>query len=202
MIVIVDYNMGNILSVQNMLKKIGYQAIITSDAEVVNKAEKIILPGVGAFDRAMKNIESLGLLEVLNYKALKEKVPILGICLGMQLLTKSSEEGQLPGLGYIYGHTQKFVFSDTNWKIPHMGWNEVKPRISATLFKNLDSDSRFYHVHSYYVVCENDNDIAATTSYGIDFTSSIEIDNIFGTQFHPEKSHKFGKQLLSSFCQI
>lgn len=202
MIIIVDYKMGNILSVQNMLKKIGYQSIITSDVKVLRNANKIILPGVGSFDRAMKNIETLGLLDELNHKVLKQKVPILGICLGMQLLTKSSEEGQLQGLGYIEGHTRKFVFSDNIRKIPHMGWNEVKPNPNATLFKNVEFPCRFYHVHSYFVDCKDEQDIAATTNYGMDFTCSVEHENIFGTQFHPEKSHRFGKMLLTSFCQL
>lgn len=204
MITIVDYGMGNLSSVFNMLKKIGVPAEISSDTEVIKKAAKIILPGVGAFDNAMENINRLGLLPILNKKAKEEKIPILGICLGMQLLTLKSEEGKLKGLGWIDAETKKFDFPQpNNNKVPHMGWNIAKICQSNTIFKEMDiEESRFYFVHSYHVVCNNPDNILAKTFYGYDFTSSIYSENIYGTQFHPEKSHKFGMKLLENFAKL
>ena len=203
MVTIVDYGMGNLASIKNMLKKIGTGAEITSDSEVLKKATKIILPGVGAFDNAMDNIKNRGLLEVLTYKAMIEQIPFLGICLGMQILMDKSEEGTLPGLGWISGQVKRFAFEqgEQHLKVPHMGWNLINARDTSNLFKNLH-DPRFYFVHSYYVHCENEEDILATTKYGIQFVSSVRRVNIFGTQFHPEKSHKFGMQVLRNFLEI
>lgn len=203
MITIVDYGMGNLASIKNMLKKIGVRAEITSSPEVIMKAEKIILPGVGAFDKAMGNINSMGLLEVLNKKANEEKVPLLGICLGMQILMKSSEEGIAPGLGWIEGEVKRFTFESgsAQLKVPHMGWNLVSTSDVSFLFKNLIAP-RFYFVHGYYVKCRNAEDVLATSNYGYEFHSAVHRGNIFGTQFHPEKSHKFGMQLLRNFVEI
>ena len=203
MIAIVDYGMGNLASIKNMLKKLGVPSEITSSPSVLEKAEKIILPGVGAFDNAMINIRNFGLIDILTNKALKEKVPILGICLGMQVLMSSSEEGQESGLGWIEGKSLRFRFSDSNpqLKVPHMGWNRVYPKDTTSLYKNI-VDPRFYFVHSFYVKCQRPEDSLAKTSYGFDFDSSIHKENIYGTQFHPEKSHKFGMQLLKNFVEI
>ena len=203
MVTIVDYGMGNLASIKNMLKKIGTGAEITSDSEVLKKATKIILPGVGAFDNAMDNIKNRGLLEVLTYKAMIEQIPFLGICLGMQILMNKSEEGTLPGLGWINGQVKRFTFEQgaQQLKVPHMGWNLIEARDTSNLFRNLN-EPRFYFVHSYYVHCENEEDILATTKYGIQFVSSVRRVNIFGTQFHPEKSHKFGMQVLRNFLEI
>jgi glutamine amidotransferase len=201
MIVIVDYGMGNLGSIANMLKKLGAEAVITSDKSVIAAADKIILPGVGAFDNGMKNLERLGLLPVLHRKALEEKVPVLGICLGMQLLTRGSEEGDLPGLGWINAETLKFRFdkASSGLKVPHMGWNTVTVNGGNGLFKDIGDEPRFYFVHSYYVKCNEQSDILATTSYGHEFTSAVTRGNIMGTQFHPEKSHKFGMKVLKNF---
>ncbi len=204
MIVIVDYGMGNIGSILNMLKKIGHKAVISSDPGAILDAEKLILPGVGSFDTGMRHLHDSKLLDALNEKALNLKTPILGICLGMQLLTEGSEEGDLPGLGWIPGETIKFRFEGDNakLKVPHMGWNGVTPASRETLFYNLeDPETRFYFVHSYRVVCRNPEDALATTRYGVEFHSSVQRGNIMGTQFHPEKSHKFGMQLLRNFAE-
>jgi glutamine amidotransferase len=178
MIVVIDYGMGNLGSIANMIKKVGYKCIITSDLEEIKKATKLILPGVGSFDNGMKNLEKLGMIEVLNQKVLIEKTPILGICLGMQLMTKSSEEGNLLGLGWIDAQTKKFV-SDT-LKIPHMGWNIIKHQKDSKLFDELESEKRFYFVHSYCVSCNQEVDILTYTNYIQDFVSSFQKENIIG----------------------
>ncbi len=195
--------MGNIGSIVNMIKKSGSESMVTSDPVIIDKAEKIIIPGVGAFDNGMKNLSEYGLIDVLNKKVLEEKVPILGICLGMQLMAKSSEEGVLPGLGWIDGVCKKFRFDDNNshLRIPHMGWNEVNIIKKDGIFRNMYEDASFYFVHSYHVVCHDAQDVAATTGYGYEFTSSLQHENIYATQFHPEKSHKFGLLVMKNFAE-
>jgi glutamine amidotransferase len=203
MTVIIDYGLGNLGSMANMLKKIGVQAVVSSDPLVISKAEKLILPGVGSFDGGMKNLESRGLLQVLNKRVLEDKVLILGVCLGMQLLSNKSEEGQMTGLGWLDAKTIRFNFQDANvnLKIPHMGWNQLNIRQAHPLLADLENVNRFYFVHSYHVVCADQDNILATTSYGFDFTSAIVKGNIMGVQFHPEKSHKFGMRLLRNFVE-
>lgn len=201
MVTIIDYGMGNLGSIVNMIKKIGGDSILTSDKSAIEKAQKLILPGVGAFDNGMKHINELGISELLTRKVLSEKIPLLGICLGMQLLTKGSEEGILPGLGWVDAETIKFK-SDSSIRIPHMGWNTVKVMKPNPLINNEDPDTRFYFVHSYYVKCHQPEDILLTTNYGIEFTSGLQHGNIWGVQFHPEKSHKFGMRLLTNFLAI
>lgn len=203
MITIIDYGMGNLGSIINMFKRINVASKITSDIDEIYKSEKILLPGVGAFDAAMKRINEAGFKEVLNEKALKEKIPVLGICLGMQLLTRSSEEGQLEGLAWIPADTLKFRFDQSlNLKIPHMGWNLVHAKKASRLTENFYGETKFYFVHSYYVKADNIDDVLTTTHYGIDFHSIIQHENIYGAQFHPEKSHKFGMRLLENFARI
>ena len=204
MIVIVDYGIGNLGSVLNMLKKVGADAVISSDPVEIEKADKLILPGVGAFDAGMKQLHDSQLIGVLSEKALARRTPTLGICLGMQLLMGNSEEGELPGLGWIEGSNVRFRMEDDNGhlKVPHMGWNTVLPKRHDSLFKDLDHEARFYFVHSYRVVCKNDSDVLATTHHGEDFVSALQNGNIMGTQFHPEKSHKFGMKLLSNFAGL
>jgi glutamine amidotransferase len=201
MIVIIDYGMGNSGSILNMLKKFNAEATISSKIQDIEKANKFILPGVGAFDDAMKNLNGLNLLSILHDKVIVKKTPILGICLGMQIFTKHSEEGHLPGLGWIDGETVKFRFHNesSKLKIPHMGWNTVKIIKDDILFRDSGEEYRFYFVHSYHVICKFKSDIVTTTHHGYNFVSSIHRGNIFGTQFHPEKSHKFGMQLLKNF---
>ncbi len=202
MIVIIDYGMGNVGSIQNMIKKIGENAIISKEVDVINQASKIILPGVGAYDTAMEKISSNGLLDILNKKAYIDKIPILGICLGMQLLTNGSEEGKLPGLGWIPGFAKKFNFTDSAYKVPHMGWNRVVKTNFSPLTQNFTHEYRFYHVHSYYIQVEQEIHSILKTTYGITFDSGIQKDNIMGVQFHPEKSHTFGMHLMKNFVSI
>ena len=205
MITIVDYGMGNLGSIKNMFKYIGVETTIESDVDKIKNASKILLPGVGSFDTAMKKINESDLKEVLNEKALKEQVPVLGICLGMQLLTNSSEEGSLAGLGWIDAKTMSFKNRiDKKYRIPHMGWNIVnKSNVSLLTngFEEFD-ETRFYFVHSYFVKVENEKNSILKTSYGVEFDSAIQKDNIYGAQFHPEKSHKFGMKLFENFARI
>ncbi len=203
MIVIVDYDMGNLGSIANMLKKVGAKATISSDPAVVGEAEKLILPGVGAFDNGMKNLNEMGLLSVLNQKVLREKTPVLGVCLGMQLLTRRSEEGKLPGLGWIEADTIKFNFNGqaASLKVPHMGWNYIDVCQTNSLFQEMPDHSRFYFVHSYYVNCDDNRTILATARYGLEFAAAVASENVLGVQFHPEKSHKFGMRLYKNFVE-
>lgn len=204
MILVVDYGMGNVGSILNMLKKIGAQVITSAEPEVIRRADKLILPGVGAFDSGMKRLEELGLIDVLHHQVLDRGVPVLGVCLGMQLLTRRSEEGVRPGLGWIPGETIRFRMGDDHagLKIPHMGWNTISVRRVGAIFAGLERGSRFYFVHSYHVVCDDPEDILTTTFYGYDFVSSAQRRNVLGTQFHPEKSHKFGMKLLRNFVEM
>jgi glutamine amidotransferase len=203
MITIIDYKTGNLGSIQNILKKIGEDSVITSDKDEIDQATKLILPGVGTFDTGMKNLSALDLIDVLNKKVLVEKTPVLGICLGMQLLSSGSEEGLLSGLGWIDALTFRFQFKDTmEYKIPHMGWNFIKPMKNSRLFDNMYPDARFYFVHSYFFRANDKDDILASTAYEIEFTSAVEKGNILGVQFHPEKSHKFGMKLLKNFVDF
>ena len=200
MITIIDYKTGNLGSIQNILKHIGEKSVITSDKDEIARAKKLILPGVGAFDTGMGNLMKLDLIELLNKKILNEKIPVLGICLGMQLLSEKSDEGTLPGLGWIKARTSRFNFVDTSkYKIPHMGWNFIRQTKPSNLLNNMFPDSRFYFVHSFFFNPDDKSDILATTTYEIEFTSAIERENILGVQFHPEKSHKFGMKLLKNF---
>lgn len=203
MIVVIDYGLGNLGSILNMLKKIQAEAVISRNPEQILKADKLILPGVGSFDNGMRNISELGLRDVLELKVMKEKTPILGICLGLQLFTEASEEGKLPGLAWLKARTARFKVdsSQNHLRVPHMGWNSVKKTKDSTMLNGFDSDWRFYFVHSYHVEVDDDNDALLKTHYGYDFVSAIEKDNIFGVQFHPEKSHKFGMQLFKNFVQ-
>src|ERR1700740_67907 len=203
MIVIVDYGIGNLASVLNMFKKIGVKDVyISSDKAVIEKATKILLPGVGAFDAGMLNLEKSGLIPLLNKKVLEQKTPVLGICLGMQLLTKKSEEGVKNGLGWIDAETVKFDFnSSLKLKIPHMGWNYINVNKANPLIKTKRKN-RFYFVHSYYVKCFDETQSIATSNYGIDFTCMVNKGNVYGAQFHPEKSLKFGMKLLENLSKL
>jgi len=206
MITIVDYGMGNLGSIVNMFRKIGVQTLVTEEPAGVEHADKLLLPGVGAFDTAMTRIGQQGLLSLLNKKALVEKVPILGICLGMQLLTDSSEEGTLPGLGWIPARTLAFKarIDTARYKVPHMGWNTVEKNADSSLTEGFEpyEEVRFYFVHSYFVQCDDDRHSILKTTYGLRFDSAIQNGNIYGAQFHPEKSHTFGMQLFRNFARL
>lgn len=202
MITIIDYGMGNLGSMLNMFRRIGVNACIESNTDAIAKAEKLVLPGVGAFDAAMQRInETDGLRDVLDYKALKQSVPVLGVCLGMQLLTCSSEEGQLSGLSWIPSTTKRFPRTK-ELKVPHMGWNIAKPNALNPITSDVGEEPRYYFVHSYYVQVDDYRHSLMRTSYGIEFDAAIGRDNIFGVQFHPEKSHRYGMQLLKNFAEL
>jgi glutamine amidotransferase len=201
MIVIVDYRLGNLGSIKNMLKRIGSESLISSNVSDIERAEKLILPGVGNFEQGMRNLEALGLLPVLEERVIQKRAPILGICLGMQLFTRKSEEGESTGLGWIDAEVVRFKFDDKerHLKIPHMGWNLVEIRQRDPLFEEMYPEPRFYFVHSYHVACRNEEEVLTQTFYGYKFVSSVKKENIYGVQFHPEKSHKFGMKLLDNF---
>lgn len=199
-IVIIDYGMGNIGSIVNMFKYLGIAALESSDKEIISSADKLILPGVGNFDKAVENINSLNLYDTIKEMALVKKVPFLGICLGMQLMCKESEEGKLAGLSLVDAVVKKFNFSkDSNMKVPHMGWDYIDIQKDSTIMNDLDNRSKFYFVHSYFVSCQDVSDVLTYTTYGKEFVSSFEKDNIIGVQFHPEKSHKYGISLFKNF---
>lgn len=193
--------MGNLGSMRNMVKRIGYSAVIESDPLKIASASKLILPGVGAFDAAINKInQKKGLRSVIEDKA-EENIPILGVCLGMQLLTDKSEEGNLPGLGLVSGETYLFPKSP-EFKVPHMGWNICNTKRPSPLTKGIEDKIRYYFVHSFYVKVEHSENSIMSTNHGLEFDSVIGKGNIFGVQFHPEKSHKFGMQLLKNFIEL
>jgi len=203
MIVILDYQMGNVGSIRNMLQRVGVEATISAQSEVIAQARAIILPGVGAFDAGMMHLQASGLRGLLDELVLERRRPVLGICLGMQLLCRRSEEGRLPGLGWLDADVVRFQFpqEESPLRIPHMGWNSVEVRRADSLFQDHPERPRYYFVHSYHVVCDRQEDILAETCYGRRFASSVQKSHIFGTQFHPEKSHRFGMHLLTNFAK-
>lgn len=204
MIGIVNYGMGNTGSILNMLKKIGVEAIITNEKQELEQVDKIILPGVGTFDQGMYHLQSLNLVEFLRDLALNKQIPFLGICLGMQLMGRKSEEGHLPvkGLQLIPFDNIKFDFSlDTNLKVPHMGWDVVELTQSDPLLAGIESTQRYYFVHSYHAVCDNYKNVLMSCDYGYKFVAAVKKENVYGVQFHPEKSHKFGLKLLENFAR-
>ena len=200
MIGIINYGLGNLGSIRNMLTRLGYLSQIIDKPEDLKNATKIILPGVGSFDVGMSFLKNGGWVDILQEQTQKNKIPTLGICLGMQLMTKNSEEGKEQGLGWIDASVLKFP--DGNLRVPHMGWNTVIPTSrDSRLIRMEDEADRFYFVHSYYVKLNDEKLEAGFTNYGFRFTSAFQKENIYGVQFHPEKSHRFGKELLKTFCQ-
>jgi glutamine amidotransferase len=203
MIVIVDHGMGNLGSVHNMLHKIGADARRSSDRDVIARADKVVLAGIGAFDGAAARLAELGLVDVLNDLALERRVPILGVCLGMQLMAKSSEEGEQTGLGWIDADVRRFSFGPAvRLPVPHMGWEVVTPTRQSPLFDPAGDELRFYFSHAYHLVCHDPGDVVATATYGYEFPAAIEHGNILGTQFHPEKSHVFGLDVYRRFVRL
>ena len=203
MISVIDYGAGNIGSVLNMIRKVGGKAAATSQPGDLLGAKKILLPGVGSFDNAMQKLDHLGLIQPLRECA-KAGIPLFGICLGMQLLSDGSEEGVLPGLGLIPGRVRRFHFNNDYppLKVPHMGWNQVVTSKSHSLADGLESGARFYFVHSYHFECQDSANELFKTRHGYEFTAGVQLGNVMGVQFHPEKSHRFGMQLFKNFIGL
>jgi glutamine amidotransferase len=201
-IAIVDYGMGNLHSVQRKFSRIGARTTVSSDPDVIGRAEKVVIPGVGHFRRAMENLRQLRLLEALN-DARARRIPVLGICLGMQLMANRSEEGDIDGLGWLDAEVVRFKVSDTvRFKIPHIGWNEIAQKRKSALFRSIQDRTEFYFVHAYHLVTKREAIVVSETEYDYSFPSAVESDNLFGVQFHPEKSHDIGEVLLQNFVNL
>lgn len=203
MTVIIDYGLGNLGAIANLLRKIGAASTISSSQEVIAGADRLILPGVGAFEAGMNNLIARELVPVLRRKVLEEHTPILGICLGLQLFGTGSDEGRQPGLGWLDARSIRFKPApDGPGRVPHMGWNTIRVAATSPLLDGLGEDSRFYFAHSYHLECRERSAVAGVTKYGYDFPSIIAQGNVLGTQFHPEKSHRFGVRLMKNFVQM
>jgi glutamine amidotransferase len=201
MITIVDYGLGNILAFVNVYKRLNVDVSIARSGKDLETASKVILPGVGAFDHAMELLHKSGMRETLDQLVLGKGVPILGVCVGMQILARSSDEGRLPGLGWIEGHVA-VLGRQNDLPLPHMGWNDVHPLSQNKLFDGLESDARFYFLHTYHLHCDRAEDVLANSNYGTEFSSAVNARNIYGVQFHPEKSHHYGTRLLHNFAEM
>lgn len=204
MIHIVDYGLGNVQAFANMYKRLGFEATRAKSAADLEGATRIILPGVGAFDHAMDELDASGMREALEHLVRERKVPVLGICVGMQILASASDEGSRAGLGWIPGRVRSFRSDSASSQLPmpHMGWNDVVPARAAPLFKGLELDARFYFLHSFFFECDRPGDTMAQASYGRDFSCAVADDNVYGVQFHPEKSHHYGAALLKNFAEL
>lgn len=204
MIAIVDYGLGNIRALVNVYRRLNIDVKTAANADEMRGASKVILPGVGSFDHAMEQLEQSGMRETLDDLVLGQHVPVLGVCVGMQILARTSDEGTLPGLGWIEGRVKRLesLMPVEKLPVPHMGWNDVRPVSRSRLFDRLDSDARFYFLHSFYLQCDREEDAIAVASYGTDFACAVNAANIFGVQFHPEKSHQCGTRLLQNFGEM
>lgn len=202
MITIVDYGVGNLASIQNMLARANVDSRICSSEFEIRSASKLILPGVGAFDTCVIKLHESGLLDTLNTKVLHERIPVMGVCVGHQLLFETSEEGKMPGLGWLKGKVVKFAGLEkpVKLKVPHMGWTEVVPAKQSRILTDLQEAVRFYFVHSYFALPDDPADVLMHATYGVPFTAAVEKGNILGVQFHPEKSHRYGLKLLANFA--
>ena len=200
MIVVIDYAVGNLAAVANMFKRLGVACEITADAGKIQRADKIVLPGNGAFDACMRGLRATGLIPLLEERVLLQKIPLLGICVGAQMLGYGSEEGSEPGLGWVDMQVRRFP-DRPGLLVPHMGWCAVgRTDAAAPMLQSLDADARFYFVHSYYMQVASPQDVLLTAHYGLNFVAAVQVGNIIGVQFHPEKSHRYGKQLLGQFA--
>lgn len=204
MIAIIDYGIGNLSSIKNMLKKLNQEVCIAESSEEILTASKLILPGVGTFEEGINKLHLSGLLDSINHRVLVDKIPILGICLGMQMMTSSSEEGDVEGLNWVTGVVKKFPEYTTQWRlrVPHIGWSFVTKAKENEILSGLQDLTRFYFIHSYYVECKDSNDVLLTSEYGFEFVSAFNHQNVYGVQFHPEKSHIYGMAFLNSFANM
>ena len=198
--VIIDYGAGNLSSIKHKLGKLGIDSLISSSRKDIESANYLIICGVGHFARAMENLQKHNLIEIINDKVINKRIPILGICLGMQLFAKKSNEGEAQGFGWLDAEVELLSFDNPDIKVPHIGWNELDYKKESYLFNNVNKDLRYYFIHSYHFICKHKKNILATSKYGgIDIISVVQKDNICGTQFHPEKSHKKGMKLIENF---
>jgi glutamine amidotransferase len=203
MIAIVNYGVGNLTSVLNMFRRIGADAVITSDSEIIKKADKLLLPGVGHFDTCINNFNKSGLRNIIEHKIFYEKKSLLGICVGAQMMTRRSEEGIEKGFGWVNADTIRFRLDDqSKFKIPNMGWNDLIQTKKSPLWKHLGEDARFYFAHSYHFNFDNEENITGKARYGYEYPVAYQNDNIYATQFHPEKSHRFGMKVLENFAGL
>lgn len=204
MITIIDYGLGNIRAFQNVYERLSIPVKVARDPGELENATKIILPGVGSFDYAMSQLNKSGMREVLERRVLDDKIPVMGICVGMQMLADSSDEGSEPGLGWIKGRVRKFESNLIPFKsrLPHMGWNTVTPKNGVDLFSGVEDRARFYFLHSYYFECESESQVICKTDYGLTYASAVNKQNVYGIQFHPEKSHYNGVRLLNNFAKL
>jgi glutamine amidotransferase len=203
-IAIIDYGSGNIQAIANIYKRLGVAHSVASTADHIKGAARYLLPGVGAFDRCMQELNKSGMREALDRAVLMDRKPILGICVGMQILARSSEEGREKGLGWINGDVKRFdpaTFHQAT-RLPHMGWNTTTPVQTSPLFEGVDLSTGYYFLHSYYFVCDRRDNVLAETEYGSRFAAAVHANNVFGVQFHPEKSHQAGIQLLKNFAAM
>jgi glutamine amidotransferase len=204
MIHVIDYGLGNVQAFLTMYKRLGFEVTRAKTAADLAGASKIILPGVGAFDHAIELLNQSGMRSTLEALVLQDNVPVLGICVGMQLLASASDEGHLSGLGWVPGKVRAFCANEqsASMPLPHMGWNDVQPKLGSPLFVGLESNARFYFLHSYYFECDEPSHVASTASYGLNFSCAVSAGNVYGVQFHPEKSHHFGAQFLKNFAEL
>jgi glutamine amidotransferase len=204
MIKVIDYGLGNIGAFLNVYRRMNVSAGIAKEVADLRDATKIILPGVGAFDRAVALLDASGMREALTQRVFEDKIPILGVCVGMQILARGSDEGVQGGLGWVPGHVRSFksVHNEQNLPLPHMGWNDVAPSDGMRLFSGLEREARFYFLHSYFFQCDTEESVIATSRYGVDFSCAVQWENVYGVQFHPEKSHHYGATLLKNFAEL
>lgn len=203
MVAIIDYGVGNLTSILNMHRKLGIDAVITGDAAVIQEAESLLIPGVGHFDTCMQNFNSSGLRPLVEKRALEEKIPVLGICVGAQMMTRGSEEGKEKGLAWVNADTIKFRVDGTNsLKVPHMGWTDLQPKTGSGLWAEMPVEPRFYFAHSYHFSFDTAEYVTGTADYGYDFACAFRKENIYGVQFHPEKSHRYGMKLIANFAAL
>lgn len=204
MIHIIDYGLGNVQAFANIYKRLGFDAMLAKSASDLEGATRIILPGVGAFDHAVDLLDASGMRPSLEHLVVERKVPVLGICVGMQLLATSSDEGSAAGLGWVPGRVRSFrsTAESARLPMPHMGWNDVIPSGAVPLFKGLERDARFYFLHSFYFDCADARHVSASAEYGLQFSCAVAADNVYGVQFHPEKSHHYGAMLLKNFAEL